>query len=375
MNILYIMFKKIQQSLKIVKDGEKNIIESLYADVKKDKGKQMPVYKKGGAEPKQVYTADLLSMPNDGGYNYLLVVVDTITGETDASPLKTKDAESVLQGFKDIFAKGTPLTMPKWSMLLDPGPEFKNAIIHKYFSSNGVLVRYGKVDRSRQQALAEHRNKVIAKGLFQKQVGQELVTGEPSTAWVGDVQQVLDAINEYEKEKYKLEKQRENKRLKKGMALPNLQPKVPILVVGTKVRVKLDKPKGVLGEKLHGTFRATDIKWNPEIRTIRNIILTPNQPVMYQVEGETTGFTRNQLQVVESTEKPVPKELLKDYQKSVETAQAAIPQIIKKVSQKMKQQVAQVKPQAQPQQPQAQAAPPQQTRLGRMVKPKKIFDL
>ena len=210
------MFEKIQKELKVSKDGEKNVIEALYEQPKDDKGKQVPAYKRGGAEPRQVYSADLLTMPEDREYNYLLVVVDTITGETDAVPLKNKEAESVLKAFKDMFAKGTPLTMPKWSIQLDEGTEFKS-VVKKYFKDNGVLIRYGKVDRSRQQALAENRNKIIAKALFQKQVGQEILTNETSTDWVDDVQKtVLDAINDYEKDKYKLEKQKRRKEITKG---------------------------------------------------------------------------------------------------------------------------------------------------------------
>jgi len=311
------MFKKIQQNLKVSKPNETNIIQSLYENPKKDKYKQIPSYKKGGAEPNQVYQADLLTMPNDKGYNYLLVCVDTITGLTDAVSLKTKEAEETLEGFKKMFAKGTPLTKPKWSIQLDEGGEFKS-VVKKYFDDNGILVRYGKVDRSRQQTMAENRNKILAKALFQKQVGQEILTNKTSTNWVEDVQTVLDTINEYEKEQYEKRKQITAKRELKNPPTPYVPEDTTILEVGTPVRIKLDKPKGLLGEKLHGTFRATDIKWDPKIRKISNIILSPNQPVMYQVEGETTGFTRNQLQIVDENEKQPSQELLKKESAAVE---------------------------------------------------------
>jgi hypothetical protein len=394
------MFKKIQKELKVSKDGEKNVVEALYEQPKKDKGKAVPSYKRGGAEPSQVYSADLLTMPEDKGYNYLLVVVDTITGLTDASPLKNKDAESVLRGFKDIFAKGTPLAMPKWSIQLDEGTEFKS-VVKKYFEENGVLIRYGKVDRSRHQALAENRNKIIAKALFQKQVAQEILTNTTSTNWVDDVQIVLDMINEYERGKYKIEKQREGKRLQKGMAIPYLPKGTVILEVGTKVRVKLDKPRGVLGEKLHGTFRATDIKWDPRIRTIKNIILTPNQPVMYQVEGETTGYTRNQLQIVDANEKQPPQELMpkaSEMKEAQQTLKEEIPKVMSdavanslKSSKDDVSSVKQAVPQGEDERPKKIQKPaktasasytpipltsitPTQTRSGRQVKPKKVFE-
>ena len=117
------------------------MIEALYEQPKKDKYKQIPSYKRGGAEPNQVYQADLLTMPEDRGYNYLLVCVDTITGLTDPVPLKTKEAEETLEGFKKMFNKADPLPKPKWSIQLDEGGEFKS-VVKKYFDDNGILVRY-----------------------------------------------------------------------------------------------------------------------------------------------------------------------------------------------------------------------------------------
>ena len=286
------MFKKIQLKLNTAKPNETNVIEALYKNPIKDKGRAIPKYKSGGAMPNEVYSADLLVLPNDRGYCYLLVVVDTITGITEATPLKNKDAESVLQGFKTIFAKGV-LPIPKWSIQLDSGSEFKS-VVKQYFDEKGVLIKVGKVDRSRHQAMSENRNKILAKALFQKQVGNEILTGKTNTDWVDDVQTVLDAINDHEREQYQIKKTRLEKREKLGKNIPYIPKNTVILEVGTKVRVILDKPKGVLGEKLHGNaFRATDIKWNPQISKITNIILTPNQPVMYQVDNLTTAYLQS----------------------------------------------------------------------------------
>ena len=42
--------------------------------------------------------------------------------------------------------------------------------------------------------------------------------------------------------------------------------------IGTKVRVKLDNP---IGNKLHGKFRNSDIRFSKEVHTITDIILSP----------------------------------------------------------------------------------------------------
>ena len=93
-------------------------------------------------------------MPEDRGYNYLLVCVDTITGLTDAVPLKTKEAEETLEGFKKMFNKADPLPKPKWSIQLDEGGEFKS-VVKKYLDYNGISVRYGKVDKTYRYCLKE----------------------------------------------------------------------------------------------------------------------------------------------------------------------------------------------------------------------------
>jgi hypothetical protein len=359
------MFKRIQKSLKVAKEGETNVIEKLYEQPKKEKSQEMPHYKNNLTEPNSIYQADLLQMPEDKGYNYLLVVVDTITGITDAEPLKNKEAETTLAGFKKIFAR-SHLKLPASTLHVDPGPEFKS-VVSDYFKEKGIMVRVGKVDRSRQQALAENRNKIIAKALFQKQVGQELVTKKPSTEWVDDVKKVIDAINEHEKEQYKKRREKIDKQLEKGPLLPILQAKVPILALDTKVRIKLDKPRGVLGEKLHGTFRATDIKWDPDVKTITNIILTPMQPVMYQVDRKKTAYTRQQLQVVEEDEKPVPKEILKKQQKEVQKAESSIEQAIPEVMDKAIKKISPKPP------TKIEKAVENTSRSGRAIKPKKFF--
>ena len=59
------MFKNIQRNLQVSKEGEKKVIEALYEEPKRDQGKQIPPCKRGGAEPNQVYSADMFTMPED----------------------------------------------------------------------------------------------------------------------------------------------------------------------------------------------------------------------------------------------------------------------------------------------------------------------
>ena len=280
------MLKAIQRKIGLHEEKKENKDTlALYEQPKKDKGKAIPSYKRGGGEPSYVYQADTLYMPMDKGYKYLLVVVDVVDGKTDAEPMKDRNAQSALKAFKKIFSRGI-LAMPQYQLQADVGTEFKNATIQGYFAENNVTIKWGKVDRSsrsRNQARVESRNRIISQALFQKQTTKELVSGKENRKWVDDVRKVIDAINEHETEHW-------NKTKKKREKLPD-QTHIPknttVIEVGTKVRTKLDKPKSATGAKLGGyAFRATDIKWDPKIKTVTNIMFPPNQPILYQVDNE-----------------------------------------------------------------------------------------
>lgn len=76
------------------------------------------------------------------------------------------------------------------------------------------------------------------------------------------------------------------------------------------MRTILEAPREVSGKKLHGKFRKTDIKWNPTVREIKEILLKPGFPPMYLLDGhegdikvDPVAYTRNQLQVIPQNER------------------------------------------------------------------------
>ncbi len=184
----------------------------------------------------------------------------------------------------------------------------------------------------------------------------------------------MEAINEHQKEEFAKSQKKLKDREKKGPILPVLQPKVPVLDIGTKVRVALDKPKGVLGTKLGGNFRATDTRWELKISTITNILLTPDQPVLYQVDNEPTGYTRNQLQLVDENEKQPDNSLLSP-ENPKPKPKPKKPTKKKPIPEPEPEPEPQPEPQPQPiPEPQPQLIPEQKSRSGRIIKPKKFFD-
>ena len=277
---------------------------NLYVKPKKEKKSERPrilVWKANA-----VHQADLLEMPIDPiTSKYILTVVDIATRITDAEPLNTKKAEDVLKAFKIIYKRGR-LKPPSVRLEVDDGGEFKSVVKEYFVKEIGVLVKYGKPGRHRQQCYAECANGLIGKALHQRMSAQEILTGEPSREWVEDLPIIVEALNRRWK--------------RKPPPIPEGLPKITsdLLMEGTRVRVALDEPRGVLGEKLPGKFRASDIRWDPKIHIIKKTILSPEQPPTYLVDGphgklkvSRCAYTRNQLQVVPDDERPPPDSVIR----------------------------------------------------------------
>jgi hypothetical protein len=82
-----------------------------------------------------------------------------------------------------------------------------------------------------------------------------------------------------------------------------------MLEEGSKVRVILEEPRdNVTDDLLHGKFRAGDKRWDDRIRKIHQVLVRPDQPVLYivtEAESDTpakVAYTRQQLQVVKDNE-------------------------------------------------------------------------
>ena len=52
-------------------------------------------------------------------------------------------------------------------------------------------MKVGEPDRHQSQALVERQNQTIGRALFHWQVAQELLTGQPDTAWKDDLPSVI----------------------------------------------------------------------------------------------------------------------------------------------------------------------------------------
>lgn len=285
--------------------GEKNtVLNHLLQIPEKDSKKTAPKFPL--LEKNAIHQADLLSMPNDNGYKYILTVVDIGTRRCDAEPLKTKTAEAVKDAFITIYARDI-LELPK-RLEVDDGSEFKGETL-AYMKRHRVWVRVAKPGRHRQQGLVERYNQILGSLLFKRMTAQELLTGQQSNEWVEDLPSLVVFVNKRaDKRVAKMKKNIDENVIPD----PVEEKDTNILPIGEDVRVKLDNPIDVVsGERLHGKFRSTDIRFHPEVREIKQVVIKPASPVLYLLNDpkkkerkfEPVGYARNQLQVVKKDEK------------------------------------------------------------------------
>src|SRR5437868_15232929 len=166
-------------------------------------------------------------------------------------------------------------------------------------------MRFSQPGRHKQQCYAERAIQAIQEPLIHRMTAQKLKTGEPSLEWVDDFYIIVDAVDR----KWRRDPP------KMPVSLPRISKNDALLSESIRVRVKLDEPISVLGKKL---LRTGDIRWDPEIRTIKKLILSPDQPPTYLLNGpygrlgvSWCAYTRNQLQIVSDNENPPPDSVIR----------------------------------------------------------------
>jgi hypothetical protein len=297
----------IKNALSGKKSKDKNnnvkVIDSLYKKPKKDKNEQAVTF--DHFEKNYLQQMDLLYLPNDKGFQYALIVVDQGTRLLEAEALKNRSPSDIITALKKIY-KRKVLTKPS-IVVSDSGSEFKGSFDAELLKMGIKHHKIVKVGRSRSVSLAERKNQTIGTIIHKILVQTELDTGNPSSKWTEYLPLIVKSINEKVTEKLN------SKKIKKPIKPKH---KVELLDEGDKVRVQLDKPIDISGKKLTGNFRSSDIRWEPEIKTIKYIIQKPESPVLYLLDGnkmgklkaDSTAYTRNQLQPVSTNEKIVENE-------------------------------------------------------------------
>jgi transposase InsO family protein len=270
--------------------------------VVKDKGLNQPYFY--NPTKNAVHQADTLSLPNDKGFIYALVVIDIATKKVDFTFMRNKDANTVKNAFIKIYTKNNILKFPT-RIETDPGTEFKNETVQQFFKDKSIKMRFGKTGRHRQQGMVERANQTIGSMILLDQLKREIQTKKVKRTWIHLRKQILDEVNN------------KAKPTKEKYISPTCEgSSCEILQQGTKVLAPLDEPRDIEGKKLHGRFRSADQRYNIHIRSVKEVILKPNSPPLYLLDGqfgdlkiEPVAYTKNQLLVLSDAEIDILKKI------------------------------------------------------------------
>jgi len=282
------IFQKLLQKHDIQNQTANELTQPVSVRIKKS-GQVKTTFDRAYYRPGNTHQADLLYLPKDkNGDRYLLVVIDIGSGIMDARALKVRDGATVLKSFQDIYKKHKYLEEPRF-IQVDAGSEF--IAVNSHFRSKGIGVRVAATGRHSQQAIVERLNKEIGGTIMKLQLNNELVSGESDSNWITYLPDIIKLVNENAKlTKKPLPKQDDSADVK-----CNGQ-ECELLEIGSLVRPALNVPESIDGKRLHGSFRTGDRRYALKPSKIENILMYPNQPIRYIVEGyEHNSFSKAEL--------------------------------------------------------------------------------
>ena len=247
--------------------------------------------------PTYVHQIDTLYLPKDNnGDKYLLVVVDIGSGMMDCRPMSQLNADTTLKMLKNMYGldnkrSNKVFSKPPLKIHVDKGSEFNNQLVQDFFYRKNIGLRFASTGRHTQQAIVERMNFAIGEVINKLQLHNENIVGEQDTDWVDYIPDIIEAVNDNAKKtKPILPKQDDNADVKCNGT------ECDILEVGTKVRIALDYPVGASGERLHGKFRAGDRRFSLKPYAIENVLMYPNQPIRYVIDGvKNNTFSKAEL--------------------------------------------------------------------------------
>lgn len=300
------MFKKLQTKMeqlqppkkKIEKEEPKNVfnLDALFNIPIKPKREDAPKYQL--PNPNSFQEADLMAVPRDRNYNYLLVVTDIGSRQTDFQPIVTKTGTAIVNAFTKIYERN--IIKKPLNMATDPGSEFTNATVKEYFKENNIHHRVGRVNRHDDQAIVERRIGMIGELMHKTLTKQDIETDKNTRDWTKFSELIKEVINEAGEEtaqklkKEKIKAEKSDIHILGGDKKHDLFP----LEKGDKVRVALEFPQDAQGNRLHGIWRVGDRRWEIEPSTIEQVIMRPGAPIIYKVSGHKGVYIKERLQKV-----------------------------------------------------------------------------
>jgi hypothetical protein len=264
--------------------------QALMKKPKKLKQSELPHFNLPTADT--ILQLDTLYFPETNSeYKFVLVACDVATNKVDAEPMKLRDSNTITLAFKNIL-KRKKIQKPMLVMV-DRGSDFKGEF--------AKFLKQQKIGRQlctyhRQLLPVDHVCYILGKYLGGAMLNEEVTTGKlNTTAWKKHLGKLIKILNDgYTKEP-----------IDPATTNPNPNEKGNLLDIGQKVKILLNNPINYVdGSKLHGKFRAGDIRWTKETYTICQVHINPSQRVLYTVKDDNNkvlhdvAFVKEHLQLV-----------------------------------------------------------------------------
>jgi hypothetical protein len=209
------------------------------------------------------FQADLLFLPTTKkGFKYIFAVVDLASDEFDIEPVINKEPQTIVKAFQTMV-KRKHINFPYASVRTDAGNEFQGSF-NKMLIDKDVLHKVSLPGRHRQTANIERLNRELGKLLVGYMNTKEVETGKPYREWTDIIDKVRESLNKIRKQKLP-----KNKPYNYVEFDPKSKPKFK---VGDMINRMLDTPKNALNEKVSGTFREGDYRYNPVPEMIEQVV-------------------------------------------------------------------------------------------------------
>ena len=235
-----------------------------------------------------IFQADVIYMPKDGEYNYILDVVDVSTRAIDAEPMRNRSSMDVIQAFEAIFKRKHISLENMIYLFTDAGTEFCNDEFDTYMQQNDILHRVTRVGRKNQMSIVEYFNGVLTKVLGTK-MGVDEIRLEERGEWKRYLSPLVERMNQHKKEPRKIYEFFKD---------PIVKDSDLDLTEGDWVHVKLEEPRDTITNEKYNSkkFRNGDLRYSRKIYKIDKVVISNGQPVRFILQGITNAsFMRYEL--------------------------------------------------------------------------------
>lgn len=161
----------------------KQLVYSLHKDARKNFIRNPVIAQK----KLENYQADLIDMTqysrSNGGFKFILTVIDVFSKVAFAIPIKNKSAQTVCQAFQSVLKDGVPLKLQT-----DKGKEFENRIFKKLMDENDINHFTARNPRIKC-SIIERFNKTLKNKLF------KLFTHKGDTIYINQLENLMKSYN------------------------------------------------------------------------------------------------------------------------------------------------------------------------------------